>query len=272
MFAIINMYYDLISGAVAGIISRTAVAPIELYRIQRQNSFIPSSTLKDVVKKEGVRHLWKGNGTNCIRVVPQLALNWSIYNKINPLNEKMFLNKDVANFVSGVETGVTAMFLTYPLEISRSFLSLQTNKNKYSGIIDVLKKNSIKQLYQGVHASLFGYGLLTGLQYSSYGYINSLIKDTMFDTKLISGGLCGCFSVSIIYPTDLIRRRLQIQNFDPTVPKYNGMIDCVKKILKSEGVPGLYRGVTANYVKTFPTFAIQFYILDKMKFLLKNQK
>ena len=83
MFAIINMYYDLISGAVAGIISRTAVAPIELYRIQRQNSFIPSSTLKDVVKKEGVRHLWKGNGTNCIRVVPQLALNWSIYNKIN---------------------------------------------------------------------------------------------------------------------------------------------------------------------------------------------
>ena len=140
MFAIINMYYDLISGAVAGIISRTAVAPIELYRIQRQNSFIPSSTLKDVVKKEGVRHLWKGNGTNCIRVVPQLALNWSIYNKINPLNEKMFLNKDVANFVSGVETGVTAMFLTYPLEISRSFLSLQTNKNKYMGIIDVLKK------------------------------------------------------------------------------------------------------------------------------------
>ena len=163
------------------------------------------------------------------------------------------------------------MFLTYPLEISRSFLSLQTNKNKYTGIIDILRKNSIRQLYQGVNASLFGYGILTGLQYSSYDYINSLIKDTPFDTKLMSGGLCGCFSVSIMYPTDLIRRRLQIQNFDKSVPKYNGIIDCVNKIVKTEGVPGLYRGLIANYVKTFPTFAIQFYILDKLSFLLKNR-
>ena len=88
----------------------------------------------------------------------------------------------------------------------------------------------------------------------------------------MSGGRCGCFAVTIMYPTDLIRRRLQIQTFDPTVPKYDGMIDCIRKIVKTEGVPGLYRGVGANYVKTFPTFAIQFYILDKMKNFLKNRK
>ena len=266
-----NMYKDFISGAVAGVVSRTMVAPIELYRVQRQNSFIPNSTISQVIRKEGVRYLWKGNGTNCLRVVPQLAINWSIYQKLKPINENLFENDKVANFVSGVQTGVTAMFLTYPLEVSRSFLSLQTNKNKYNGIIDIFKKNSIRQLYQGVHASLIGYGLLTGLQYSSYGYINNMIKDTMFDTKLMSGGICGCFAVTIMYPTDLIRRRLQIQSFDPTVPKYNGIIDCIKKITKSEGIQGLYRGLIANYVKTFPTFAIQFYTLDKMKFLLKNE-
>ena len=265
------MYYDIISGAIAGVVSRTAVAPIELYRIQRQNSFIPSSTIKEVVKKEGIRYLWKGNGINCIRVVPQLAINWTVYQKLKPINESFIKDQNISNFVSGVETGITAMFLTYPLEISRSFLSLQTNKNKYTGILDIFRKNSIRQLYQGVHASLFGYGLLTGLQYSSYGYINSLIKDTPFDTKILSGGICGCFSVSIMYPTDLIRRRLQIQNFDKSVPKYNGIFDCVKKIVKTEGIPGLYRGVMANYVKTFPTFAIQFYILDKLSFLLKNR-
>ena len=266
-----NMYKDLFSGAVAGVVSRTMVAPIELYRVQRQNSFIPNSTIKQVFKKEGIRYLWKGNGTNCLRIVPQLAINWSVYQKLKPINENLFNNDKVANFVSGVETGITAMFLTYPLEISRTFLSLQTNKNKYNGIIDIFKKNSVRQLYQGVHASLLGYGLLTGLQYSSYGYINDMIKDTMFDSKLMSGGICGCFAVTIMYPTDLIRRRLQIQNFDPTVPKYNGIVDCIKKITKTEGIQGLYRGLIANYAKTFPTFAIQFYVLDKMKFLLKNE-
>lgn len=266
-----NMYKDLFSGAVAGVVSRTMVAPIELYRVQRQNSFIPNSTIKQVFKKEGIRYLWKGNGTNCLRIVPQLAINWSVYQKLKPINENLFNNDKVANFVSGVETGITAMFLTYPLEISRTFLYLQTNKNKYNGIIDIFKKNSVRQLYQGVHASLLGYGLLTGIQYSSYGYINDMIKDTMFDSKLMSGGICGCFALTIMYPADLIRRRLQIQNFDPIVPKYNGIVDCIKKITKTEGIQGLYRGLIANYVKTFPTFAIQFYVLDKMKFLLKNE-
>lgn len=265
------MYHDLISGAVAGIVSRTMVAPIELYRVQRQNSFIPNATIQNVFKKEGLRYLWKGNGTNCIRIVPQLSINWALYQKLKPMNESLFEDKKIANFVSGVETGVTSMFLTYPLEISRSFLSLQTNKNKYTGIIDILRKNNIRQLYQGIHASLIGYGLLTGLQFSSYGYINNLIKGTAFDTKLLSGGICGCFSVTIMYPGDLIRRRLQLQNFDPTVPKYNGIIDCIRKIVRSEGIPGLYRGLMANYVKTFPTFAIQFYTLDKMKLFLENE-
>jgi solute carrier family 25 phosphate transporter 23/24/25/41 len=255
------MYQDLISGAVAGVVSRTMVAPIELYRVQRQNSFIPNTTIRDVFKREGIRHLWKGNGTNCIRVVPQLAINWSLYQKVKPISESMIENKKAANFVSGVGVGVTSMFLTYPLEVSRSFLSLQSNKNKYTGIVDIFRKNSTRQLYQGVHASLIGYGLLTGLQY----------KGTVFDTKLLSGGICGCFSVSIMYPGDLIRRRLQLQNFDPTVPKYNGIIDCIRKIVRSEGVRGLYRGLLANYAKTFPTFAIQFYTLDKMKNFLKNE-
>ena len=48
------MYQDLISGAVAGVVSRTMVAPIELYRVQRQNSFIPNTTIRDVFKREGI--------------------------------------------------------------------------------------------------------------------------------------------------------------------------------------------------------------------------
>ena len=73
------MLIDLFIGGMGGIVSRTAVAPIELSRIQRQNHFIPNSTLTDVYKKEGLRYFWKGNGTNCVRIFPQLAVNYSIF-------------------------------------------------------------------------------------------------------------------------------------------------------------------------------------------------
>jgi hypothetical protein len=51
------------------------------------------------------------------------------------------------------------------------------------------------------------------------------------------------------------------------VPKYNGIIDCVKKIYKHDGIGGFYRGLYATYIKLFPTFAVQYYIMDKMNFL-----
>ena len=52
------MDYNFLIGGIGGIISRTSVAPIELYRIQKQNPFIPYATMMDVYKKEGFRYFW----------------------------------------------------------------------------------------------------------------------------------------------------------------------------------------------------------------------
>ncbi len=52
------MWIDLVIGGLSGVISRTLTAPLELYKIQRQNAFIPNSTIRDVLKKEGLRYLW----------------------------------------------------------------------------------------------------------------------------------------------------------------------------------------------------------------------
>ena len=69
--------------------------------------------------------------------------------------------------------------------------------------------------------------------------------------KVIGGGLAGSAAISITYPTDLIRRRLQLQGFDKSVPGYAGIMDCIRKVVKKEGVTGLYRGLPASYIKFF---------------------
>ena len=265
------MLIDALIGGIGGALSRTAVAPIELYRIQRQNYFVPNSTLKDVYNKEGIRYFWKGNGTNCVRVFPQLAINYAVFRKSKTINKTIFDNKNVVNFVSGCMAGCVSMLITYPLETTRTYLSLQTNKNKFTGIADALKKIPLSQLYQGSKMSLFGFGSFSGIQYSSYYYINSLLKNTMFDSKLVGGGLAGLFSVSITYPTDLVRRRLQLQGFDSSVPKYNGILDAIGKIYKYEGMKGFYRGLGATYIKTGPAVAIQFWTIEKLNWYLKNE-
>tara|TARA_B000000475_G_C15999919_1_gene448513 strand:+ start:690 stop:1493 length:804 start_codon:yes stop_codon:yes gene_type:complete len=265
------MITDLLIGGIGGIVSRSIVAPIELNRLQRQNRFIPNSTLSDVFKKEGLRFFWKGNGTNCVRVFPQLSINYAVFRKTKKINEKYIHNDNILNFVSGCCSGFTSMLITYPLETTRTYLSLQTNKNKYKGIFDALRKIPPKQLYQGCKMSMYGFGGFSGIQYTSYYYINKTIKNTPFDSKLFAGAFAGTFSVSITYPTDLVRRRLQLQGFDKSVPRYNGIFDCCRKIFKTEGITGFYRGLGATYIKTGPAVAIQFWTIETLNKYFKNQ-
>ena len=106
------MFIDLIVGGCSGVISRTLTAPLELYKIQRQNRFMPNSTIRDVIKKEGIRYLWKGNLTNCVRVFPQTAVNYFIFefSKNNIFNS--IENQSTKHFLSGILGGAFSMIST----------------------------------------------------------------------------------------------------------------------------------------------------------------
>ena len=76
------------AGGVAGAISRTVVSPLErlkiLFQIQSvgRNEY-KGSVLKGLVKiwkEEGWRGMLRGNGTNCIRIVPYSAVQFGSYN------------------------------------------------------------------------------------------------------------------------------------------------------------------------------------------------
>ena len=77
-----------LAGGVAGAVSRTAVSPLErlkiLFQIQsRGREEYNMSVAKGLVKmwrEEGWRGLMRGNGTNCIRIVPYSAVQFGSYN------------------------------------------------------------------------------------------------------------------------------------------------------------------------------------------------
>ena len=46
------------------------------------------------IKKEGFRFFWKGNGVNCIRIFPQIAINYSIFRQSKNIFKNTFENKN----------------------------------------------------------------------------------------------------------------------------------------------------------------------------------
>lgn len=254
------MFVDLLAGGLAGVISRTGVAPLELYKVQSQASYIPDATIRQVLRKEGIRYLWKGNFTNCVRIAPQIAVNFAVFEYSKKIIKTPY--KELDNLVSGALAGSISMATIYPLETVRSRLSLQTKKSHYNGIWNCVQKMSIREMYGGLRVSLIGITPYCALNFAFYYNLKERFNNNNVPShinKMLSGGLSAMAAVTFTYPTDLIRRQLQLQGFDPTVPKYNGLIDCTKKIVKTQGIRGLYRGLLPCYITIFHKFALQFW-------------
>ncbi len=227
------MWKDLINGGLAAVISRTVTAPLELYKIQCQNRYMNDSTMSNVIRKEGIHYLWKGNGMNSLRVFPQFSINYAVfeYSRNNIFNN--IERKTQKNFLSGGLAGIIAMTCIYPLETIRTRLSLQMCHSHYANPWTAFRSMPFKELYGGLRMSLLGFGPFSALSFSFYHKYNDLFTSLSYEkntTHLLSGGLSGLSAITITYPSDLIRRRLQMQGFDPKVPQYDGINDCLRKM------------------------------------------
>lgn len=73
--------------------------------------------------------------------------------------------------------------------------------------------------------------------------------------KIINGGVAGIVGVASVFPIDLAKTRLQNQRIGHEM--YKSMLDCLKKVIKSEGFFGMYRGSAVNLLLITPEKAIK---------------
>ena len=74
----------LLAGGASGVVTKTMTAPLErikiLLQLRSMSKVTASSsssilgTMRSVLRDDGIRGFWKGNGANCTRVVPVYAL------------------------------------------------------------------------------------------------------------------------------------------------------------------------------------------------------
>jgi solute carrier family 25 phosphate transporter 23/24/25/41 len=85
------------AGGVAGAVSRTVVSPLErlkiLYQIQSAGREEYKLSIWRALKKmwtdEGWRGFMRGNGTNCIRIIPYSAVQFGAYNIYKRVCERL---------------------------------------------------------------------------------------------------------------------------------------------------------------------------------------
>lgn len=285
-----------IAGGVAGAVSRTVVSPFErvkiLLQVQSSSEVYSggiSSAVKQLYQEEGVKGLFRGNGLNCVRVFPYSAVQFLVYEgckkfvfHVDDINTNQRLNT-IQRLSSGALCGGASVVATYPLDLVRTRLAIQTanlrklqkakvtSVSRPPGVWGLMRntysqEGGIKGLYRGVWPTSLGVVPYVALNFCVYEQLREFVP-SQGTYMLTIGAISGGIAQTATYPFDLLRRRFQVLAMGQSELgfRYSGVADALITIGKTEGFKGYYRGLQANLFKVIPSTAVNWLVYELVR-------
>ncbi|ORY37597.1 mitochondrial thiamine pyrophosphate carrier 1 [Rhizoclosmatium globosum] len=284
------------SGALAGVISRLVIAPLDVVKIRFQlQTTSPSvkpkyrgitQSLILIAREEGLRALWKGNWPAEYLYLTYGALQFLVYHETMPLlasSTSSFLNPTAQSVVAGAFAGSIATLGTYPLDLLRTRFAMQGTTKVYQSLIgacgEIGRTEGIRGFYRGVWPSILQIAPYMGIMFGTQGAVEKWFESIQSPywvhawDHFLSGGVAGIVSKTAVMPFDVVRKRLQVQGPSRTlyvlsdIPHYanSGFLACARQIIAQEGVHALYKGLWVGLIKTAPSSAITFWVVAESR-------
>lgn len=298
----------VVAGAVAGLVSRFVIAPLDVIKIRLQLQIHSLSdplsvrdvhgpvykgtlgTLKQILREEGITGLWKGNIPAELMYLTYGSVQFSAYTYMSHLLESSLppayaLPSSATSFISGASAGAAATTATYPLDLLRTRFAAQGTDRVYTSIIASVKHIAQHEgptgFFRGLGAGVSQIVPYMGLFFASYESLkpamaNSPIPLPLGSSDAVAGVIASVLSKTAVYPLDTTRKRLQVQG--PTrdryvhrnIPTYTGVVSTVLRIWKHEGRRGLYRGLTVSLLKAAPASAVTMWTYERAMALMTS--
>jgi solute carrier family 25, member 42 len=205
----------------------------------------------------------------------------------------------LARFIAGAMSGATATTLTYPLDLLRARFAAGADTHKKAAIDDlmeIIRRRGVFGLASGLTPTLLGIMPYAGISFATFETLkaasikmkqqnhhqNALEQSSNSNSggdddgassssekvelpitsRLLFGGFAGLLAQTCTYPLDIVRRRVQVHG---QVNGTSSVIGAINHIIKTEGVAGLYKGLTMNWMKGPLAVAISFTTNDMVK-------
>ena len=193
----------------------------------------------------------------------------------------------VMNFLAGGVSAAVSKTIVAPIERVKLLLQVQyANPNipkeqQYKGIGDCFMRVSGEQgvmaLWRGNLANVIRYFPTQAINFACKDFYKAYLcpfnpkKEPVkfFMGNMASGGAAGATSLCFVYPLDFARTRLAADVGDAEGRReFNGLVDCLKKILAKDGINGLYQGFGISVIGIIFYRASYFGLFDTGKAIL----
>ncbi|KAL3844586.1 hypothetical protein ACJIZ3_001989 [Penstemon smallii] len=169
---------------------------------------------------------------------------------------------------AGIFTGITVAL--YPISVVKTRMQVASHdtieRSAYSVIKGLLKSDGVPGLYKGFGTVITGAVptriiFLTALETTKVAAFKMVepFKLSEPTRAAIANGIAGMAaslcSQAIFVPIDVVSQRLMVQGYSGHAT-YNGGLDVARKVIKADGIRGLYRGFGLSVMTYSPSSAV----------------
>ncbi|GBP10304.1 Calcium-binding mitochondrial carrier protein SCaMC-2 [Eumeta japonica] len=240
----------LLAGGIAGAVSRTCTAPLDRLKVflqvnpTRENM---SKCFSKMINEGGITGLWRGNGINVVKIAPESAIKFAAYEQVKRLilgerkNQPLEIHE---RFIAGATAGAISQTVIYPLEVPKTRLALRKT-GQYNGIVDAAKKiyarEGLKCFYKGYIPNILGIVPYAGIDATD---VEEIYKFSFAQRNTYASPHAKCVREKAAKATE------------------GTMRGAFHEIVQREGVRGLYRGITPNFIKVIPAVSISYVVYE----------
>ncbi|RLN09884.1 adenine nucleotide transporter BT1, chloroplastic/amyloplastic/mitochondrial-like [Panicum miliaceum] len=280
----------LVSGAIAGAVSRTFVAPLETIRTHLMVGCSGANSMAGVfqwiMQNEGWTGLFRGNAVNVLRVAPSKTIEHFTYD-----TAKKFLTPKAGEppkvpiptpLVAGAMVGVASTLCTYPMELIKTRVTIE--KDAYANVahafVKILRDEGPSELYRGLAPSLIGVVPYAACNFYAYKTLKRLYRrttgrrtgaDVGAAATLLIGSAAGAIASTATFPLEVARKQMHVGAVGGR-QVYRHILHAMYCILKKEGTAGLYRGLGPSCIKLMPAAGISFMCYEACKKILVDKE
>jgi solute carrier family 25 thiamine pyrophosphate transporter 19 len=189
-------------------------------------------------------------------------------------------HSDIRHIVGGGIAGAFGMSIATPFDVVRTRFIAQDNNSGYRSLTDafskIIRKEGFRGLFRGLVPGVTAIAPNAAIQFGAYNFLLEKYAQHMKVERpsrhivLLAGLVSGIIAKSFIYPLDLTKKRLQIQQFQGNRTTFgrnittSGMFDCLKQTLREEKLAGLYKGWAPAVIKSGAMSGLYFFFFEEI--------
>lgn len=177
----------------------------------------------------------------------------------------------IKNFLSGSIAGIVGRTIVAPIDRVKLLLQVQAtlkslpDNQAYKSMTDcfvrIYREEGLLAFWRGHLVNVGRYFPVQACNLAFYdmykqAFLEGVEMETQFRRYVVgnfaSGAAAGATTLTCVYPLSLARTRLAVDvGKDSTQREFKGLLDFLGKILKANGVIGLYRGFSVSFPSVF---------------------